>query len=61
MSGGKPLTYENYCRYGEWVNTEEIKAMGAANRVEPWSICFTPVIFTGVELFSSLRRASARS
>mgnify|MGYP006875734409 CR=1 FL=1 len=31
---GKPLTYENYCRYGEWVNTEEIKAMGAANRVE---------------------------
>ena len=32
-----------------------------ANRVEPWSICFTPVIFTGVELFSSLRRASARS
>ena len=30
---GKPLTYENYCRYGEWVNTEEIKAMGAANRV----------------------------
>lgn len=31
---GKPLTYENYCRYGEWVNTEKIKAMGAANRVE---------------------------
>ena len=31
---GQPLTYETYCRYGEWVNTEEIRSMGAANRVE---------------------------
>lgn len=29
---GQPLTYETYCRYGEWVNTEEILAMGAQNR-----------------------------
>lgn len=31
---GKELTYENYCRYGEWVNTEEIRQMGLANRTE---------------------------
>ena len=31
---GKPLTYETYCRYGEWVNTEEILAMGAQNRTD---------------------------
>lgn len=31
---GQPLTYETYCRYGEWVNTEEIKALGAANHTE---------------------------
>ena len=24
---GKELTYETYCQYGEWVNTEEIKQM----------------------------------
>ena len=30
---GQPLTYETYCRYGEWVNTEEIAEMGAANQV----------------------------
>ena len=31
---GQPLTYETYCRYGEWVNTEEILAIGAQNRSE---------------------------
>ena len=31
---GQPLTYETYCRYGEWVNTDEIKALGAANHTE---------------------------
>ena len=31
---GKELTYETYCQYGEWVNTEEIKQMGLANRTE---------------------------
>lgn len=30
---GQPLTYETYCRYGEWVNTEEVKAAGEANRM----------------------------
>jgi hypothetical protein len=29
---GEPLTYETYCRYGEWVNTEEIKAAGQENK-----------------------------
>ena len=24
---GKPLTYETYCQYGEWVNTEEVANM----------------------------------
>lgn len=28
---GQPLTPSNYYRYGEWVNTEEIKALGCAN------------------------------
>lgn len=31
---GQPLNYETYCRYSEWVNTEEVQAMGAANKVE---------------------------
>lgn len=31
---GQPLNYETYCRYGEWVNTEEIVSKGLANRVE---------------------------
>ncbi len=31
---GQPLTYETYCRYGEWVNTQEILDLGAANRTE---------------------------
>lgn len=29
---GQPLAYETYCRYGEWVNTEEIIASGEANQ-----------------------------
>lgn len=29
---GQPLTFETYCRYGEWVNTEEVKALGEANQ-----------------------------
>ena len=37
---GQPLTYETYCRYGEWVNTEEIKARGEANQSE--TISLTP-------------------
>jgi hypothetical protein len=31
---GQPLTYETYCRYGEWVNTEEVKALGKANQAQ---------------------------
>lgn len=30
---GQPLNYETYCRYGEWVNTDEIKEAGLANQV----------------------------
>lgn len=30
---GQPLNYETYCRYGEWVNTDEVKAEEAANQV----------------------------
>lgn len=30
---GQPLTYATYCRYGEWVNTEEITEMGLGNQV----------------------------
>ena len=29
---GKELTYETYCQYGEWVNTEKIKEEGVANK-----------------------------
>lgn len=29
---GKPLTQETYNFYGEWVNTEEVKALGCANQ-----------------------------
>ena len=31
---GEPLTAATYLRYGEWVNTEEIRAQGDANRAE---------------------------
>lgn len=29
----QPLTYATYCRYSEWVNTEEIQEMGFSNQV----------------------------
>ena len=35
---GKPLTYETYCQYGEWVNTEEVKAQGLGNQSEMTSL-----------------------
>ena len=28
---GKELTYETYCQYGEWVNTQEVMDMGCSN------------------------------
>lgn len=31
---GMDLTYETYLQYGEWVNTEEIRALGCANQSE---------------------------
>lgn len=31
---GKELTFETYCQYGEWVNTEAIKEEGVANQKE---------------------------
>lgn len=31
---GQKLTFETYCRYGEWVNTEEVKQLGVANKSE---------------------------
>lgn len=31
---GKPLTYETYCQYSEWVNSEELLSQGLGNRVE---------------------------
>ena len=35
---GKPLTYEVYCQYGEWVNTPEIVDQGDANQSELMSL-----------------------
>ena len=35
---GQPLTYETYCRYGEWVNTETAKACGLANSSKVMSL-----------------------
>ncbi len=35
---GQPLTYETYCRYGEWVNTQTAKDEGLANRSEVKSL-----------------------
>ena len=35
---GQPLTYETYCRYGEWVNTDTAKAEGLANKAEVKSL-----------------------
>ena len=34
IADGQPLTYETYRAYGEWTNTEEMKAAGFANRSE---------------------------
>ena len=31
---GQPLTYETYCKYGEWDSTGEITARGEANKSE---------------------------
>lgn len=31
---GQPLTYETYLRYGEWVNTDEIRSIGQQNKSE---------------------------
>lgn len=30
---GRELNYATYCEYGEWVNTEEVKALGQANHI----------------------------
>ncbi len=40
---GKELNYAAYCQYGEWVNTEEIKAAGQANNttVTSWGPDYT--------------------
>lgn len=38
IKDGQELTYETYCRYGEWVNTEEAKALGTANQSEVISV-----------------------
>jgi len=35
---GQPLTYETYCRYSEWVNTEDVKASGEANKSQVISV-----------------------
>lgn len=35
---GKPLTYETYCQYGEWVSTEESKKQGLANQSKVVSV-----------------------
>ena len=34
IADGQPLTYETYRAYGEWTNTDEMKAAGCANRSE---------------------------
>ena len=31
---GKELTYETYCQYGEWVNTQEVMDMGCSNQAQ---------------------------
>ncbi|MBQ9048015.1 MAG: L-2-amino-thiazoline-4-carboxylic acid hydrolase [Solobacterium sp.] len=36
---GRELDYGTYMEYGEWVNTEEIKAEGVANKSELKSFC----------------------
>ena len=44
---GKPLTYETYCQYGEWVNTEEVKAQGLGNQSETTSLRSTSMSVRG--------------
>ncbi|MBP5304973.1 MAG: L-2-amino-thiazoline-4-carboxylic acid hydrolase [Lachnospiraceae bacterium] len=34
IADGEALTYETYRKYGEWVNTEEVKTLGQANSSE---------------------------
>lgn len=34
IRNGEELTYDTYCRYGEWVTTEEVKEMGLSNQSE---------------------------
>ncbi|MCR4778765.1 MAG: L-2-amino-thiazoline-4-carboxylic acid hydrolase [Lachnospiraceae bacterium] len=38
IADGEPLTYETYRKYGEWVNTEEIKDLGQSNQSESISV-----------------------
>ena len=38
IADGEPLTYETYRKYGEWVNTEDVKALGQANSSELISV-----------------------
>ena len=44
---GQPLTFETYCRYGEWAGTEEVQAMGLHNqaKVESYSPDYEVHIF----------------
>lgn len=34
IRNGEELNYETYCRYGEWINTEEVVEAGCANQAE---------------------------
>lgn len=34
IRNGETLTFDTYCRYGEWVNTQTSKDLGCANKVE---------------------------
>ena len=43
---GQPLTYDTYCRYGEWVNTEDAKALNANNQSVPQTV--NPVFETHI-------------
>lgn len=38
VADGRPLTYDVYREYGEWVNTETVKALGEANQSETVSV-----------------------
>ena len=38
IADGQLLTYETYRKYGEWVNTEDVKALGQANASEVVSV-----------------------